>query len=154
MSSGAPTSREILSHVDRGTIVAACGPPGMLRAISEAWPAGLPAADLYVERFVVGDGVDPLQAGLSWNEFYVELARSGKTVRVPKDRSILSVVWEVFPEVRYSCMHGSCGQCLTRVIAGEPIHRDAWLTRDERKANELMMICVSRSKTPVLVLDL
>jgi ferredoxin-NADP reductase len=151
---GRPNFAEILSKVTTGTVVTACGPPGMLAAIGAAWPETLSEAELRVERFAVGDGIDPLQAGLSFGEFYVELTRTGTTVRVPKDRSILSVVWDIVPDVRYSCMHGSCGQCVTHVLAGVPLHRDAWLTREERRANELMMICVDRSSTPLLVLDL
>jgi ferredoxin-NADP reductase len=151
---GRPDFAAILSGASSDTAVAACGPPGMLAAIGAAWPAQLPAEALHLERFSVADGVDPLQSTLAWGEFYVELARTGTTVRVPKDRSILSVVFDVVPDVRYSCMHGSCGTCVTRVLEGVPLHRDAWLTREERKANALTMICVSRATTPRLVLDL
>jgi len=35
-----------------------------------------------------------------------------------------------------------------------PDHRDSFLGDEERGDNKVMMICCSRSKTPVLVLDL
>jgi hypothetical protein len=40
------------------------------------------------------------------------------------------------------------------VLAGEPDHRDHLLTDDERASGESMMLCVSRSRGPELVLDL
>jgi hypothetical protein len=46
----------------------------------------------------------------------------------------------------YDCKRGECGVCLTRVLAGEPVHRDVYQT-------EFMTVCVSRAKTPSLVLD-
>jgi hypothetical protein len=40
------------------------------------------------------------------------------------------------------------------VLDGLPDHRDSVLTEEERQAGGCMMICVSRSCTPRLVLDL
>jgi vanillate O-demethylase ferredoxin subunit len=40
------------------------------------------------------------------------------------------------------------------VLAGEPDHRDLLLSDEEKAANEVMMICCSGSRSPVLVLDL
>jgi ferredoxin len=53
-----------------------------------------------------------------------------------------------------SCAEGPCGTCETAVISGEPDHRDSVLNQLEREANDCMMICVSRSCGPRLVLDL
>jgi len=39
-------------------------------------------------------------------------------------------------------------------IEGMPDHRDSFLGRRGESDNKVMMICCSRSKTPVLVLDL
>ena len=50
--------------------------------------------------------------------------------------------------------NGTCGTCEVPVLDGEPDHRDSVLNEDERRANDCMMICVSRSRTPRLVLDL
>jgi ferredoxin len=56
--------------------------------------------------------------------------------------------------VLYSCAEGTCGTCETAVIEGMPDHRDSVLTDEERAENSCMMICVSRSCGPRLVLDL
>ncbi len=53
-----------------------------------------------------------------------------------------------------SCREGTCGTCETGVLGGEPDHRDSLLSDDERAAGEVMMVCVSRSRSPRLVLDL
>jgi hypothetical protein len=42
----------------------------------------------------------------------------------------------------------------TVVLDGLPDHRDSVLTEEERQVNSCMMICVSRSCTARLVLDL
>ncbi|HPU11378.1 MAG TPA: 2Fe-2S iron-sulfur cluster binding domain-containing protein, partial [Ottowia sp.] len=47
-----------------------------------------------------------------------------------------------------------CGTCLTRVLEGEPDHKDFYLMPAEQAANDQFMPCCSRSKSPMLVLDL
>jgi vanillate O-demethylase ferredoxin subunit len=51
-------------------------------------------------------------------------------------------------------MEGVCGTCETPVLEGIPDHRDSVLSKREREANKVMMICCSGSKTGKLVLDL
>jgi ferredoxin len=86
--------------------------------------------------------------------FEVRLHLSGRSVTIPKGETILETLIEEGIDVVYSCMAGHCGTCETRVIEGTPDHRDSFLGDEERSDNKVMMICCSRSKTPVLVLDL
>ena len=86
--------------------------------------------------------------------FQVKLASSGKIVVVPKDQTVVQALAAAGVEVQTSCEQGVCGTCLTRVLEGEPDHRDSLLSEEERAANDYMMICVSRSRSPRLVLDL
>jgi ferredoxin len=53
-----------------------------------------------------------------------------------------------------SCRQGICGTCETGVLEGLPDHRDSILADHEREANDCMFVCVSRSRTDRLVLDL
>jgi vanillate O-demethylase ferredoxin subunit len=86
--------------------------------------------------------------------FQVVLSKSGRTIAVPADKSILEALHEAGVEVAYSCGQGICGTCETRVIEGEPDHRDEFLSEEERETNKTMMICCSRAKSARLVLDL
>ena len=74
-------------------------------------------------------------------------------------------VWKIFKEIPeedrnpgvhipMSCEVGVCGSCRTRVLAGVPDHRDLLLSPEEQAANNEFTPCCSRSKTPLLVLDL
>ena len=54
--------------------------------------------------------------------------------------------------IETSCEGGYCGTCITRCLAGDPVHRDSVLSESERKT--LVMVCRARSRSPVLVLDI
>ena len=86
--------------------------------------------------------------------FAVHLARRGTEVTVPPGRSVLDAVADAGVDVLSSCRQGTCGTCETTVLAGEPDHRDSVLDDDERAAADCMLVCVSRSVGPRLVLDL
>jgi ferredoxin len=84
----------------------------------------------------------------------VVCAAAGIALVVPPDTSILEAVRRAGLEVPVACADGACGACETRVLEGEPDHRDGVLTREEGAFGETMMICVSRGRTRSLVLDL
>lgn len=121
-------------------LVYACGPAGMLRAIEDlcmGWPPGV----LHTERFVATE----LGVGSDDEPFEVELARTGKTLTVGPETTILEAVEEIGVRVLSSCRHGLCGTCETPVLKGTPDHRDAVLTEADRDASQVMMICCSRA---------
>jgi len=83
----------------------------------------------------------------------VELARSGETVDVPADVSLLDAVRPGRPQVAYSCRQGFCGTCVVSVLDGKPEHRDTILSDAQRDAAQ-MLICVSRAPAGTrLILD-
>ena len=84
--------------------------------------------------------------------FTVVLAKSGERFEVPADKSILERLREAGKVLPSSCESGTCGTCRTRLVSGEPDHRDLALAEHERARN--IMICVSRAKSAELVLDL
>jgi vanillate O-demethylase ferredoxin subunit len=86
--------------------------------------------------------------------FEIHLAQRQLTLTVPPDQSILQVLHGAGVEVPFSCSEGICGTCLTRVSEGEPDHWDMYLTPEEQAKGDCIMVCVSRSKSPRLVLDL
>jgi vanillate O-demethylase ferredoxin subunit len=56
--------------------------------------------------------------------------------------------------VQVSCEQGVCGTCLTRVLEGQPEHRDSYLTDEEKRCNDQFTPCCSRARGERLVLDL
>ena len=88
------------------------------------------------------------------SQIEVVLQRSGLTFIVPPDKSILQVLIEEGIDPMYDCQRGECGICQVAVLEGVPDHRDHIFSDDERARNKVMQICVSRAKTPRLVLDL
>lgn len=140
----------VLAEPDQDRLVYCCGPEPLLAAV-ETWCAGWPAGILHTERFAARVPEPP---GREEAAFDVECRRSGRTLRVPPDRSILEVAEAAGVAPMSACREGVCGTCETRVLAGVPEHRDSLLTEQEREASESMMICVSRSSSARLVLDL
>ncbi|MFI0355990.1 PDR/VanB family oxidoreductase [Actinomadura sp. 9N407] len=133
---------------DPGLKVYCCGPGPLLDAVERrcsGWPAGL----LRTERFVAKDN------GPARDEpFELTLNRSGRSVTVAPGQSVLDAVGTAGVGVLSSCRQGLCGTCETAVLDGEPDHRDSILDDDERAAGDCMFVCVSRSRSERLVLDL
>jgi vanillate O-demethylase ferredoxin subunit len=142
----------ILSDPAPGAHLYICGPGGLIEAaLKVAKAKGWPDARVHREVFA------PLAAPPSEVEsgaFQVKIASSGQVFTVPPGRPITVVLAENGIDVPVSCEQGVCGTCLTRVLEGEPEHYDYFLTPDEQAANDQMTLCCSRSKSPVLVLDL
>lgn len=141
---------EILGTPQEGTLVYCCGPEGLLGAV-ERGSTGWPSGSLHVERFSAKPVDETADAAAG---FEVVCQRSGVTVAVPPDRSIIDVLEAQGISVLSSCQEGVCGTCETAVLGGVPDHRDSLLTDEERESNEYMMICVSRALSERLVLDL
>lgn len=132
-----------------GRVVYTCGPEPLLKAV-EGWCERWPEGSLHLERFTA----KPLDPDAVRTCFEVYLAKAGLTLQVPADRSIVEVVSQAGIEVETACEEGVCGTCETTVLEGEPDHRDSVLSESEQLAGQTMMICVSRCRTPRLVLDL
>lgn len=161
---GLPDLEGALRTAGVGTAVYCCGPPGMIEAVEKLAADHLAPGALHVERFVpaaAAQGAEPAGAGAAGpagsapgETFEVELARTGVVLTVPPDCSILQAVLEAVPSYLYSCQEGYCGTCEAHVLAGVPEHRDTVLTEEEAARNDTMMICVGRSRSPRLVLDI
>ncbi|MEU9293149.1 PDR/VanB family oxidoreductase [Streptomyces sp. NPDC048266] len=131
-----------LAHTPAEALVYCCGPDGLMDAVAAAMPEGRAPR---LERFSAA-------ATTGGTAFALELRRSGRTVTVAADQSVLAAVREEVPGLMYSCRQGFCGTCRQRVLEGEVDHRDELLTDAERE--DSMLICVSRCAGERLVLDL
>ncbi|ARP69926.1 oxidoreductase [Streptomyces pluripotens] len=140
---GRPDLAAVFAGTAEGTAVYCCGPEGLMEAVEARLPAG---ATLHLERFA------PRASADGNREFELELRRSGRTLAVPADSTVLAAVRRELPGTAYSCEQGFCGTCQQRVLEGEVDHRDELLTDAERA--DSMLICVSRARSERLVLDL
>lgn len=146
---GVPDLAGLIRPTAPDTVVYSCGPEGMLSTLETVCADPAHSRTLVLERFV------PKEYDTEGDTaFEVEFAQSGVTVTVPADRSILEVAEEAGIDILSSCSEGTCGTCESPVLEGIPEHRDSVLTEEERASNATMMPCVSRCRTPRLVLDL
>jgi ferredoxin-NADP reductase len=138
----------LLGAPSPGTLVYCCGPEPLLAAVEDrcrTWPSG----SLHVERFAAKERADDGDDVA----FEVVLQRSGLTVTVEPGVTVFDTMRNAGVSVLGSCLEGICGTCEQSVLEGEVDHRDSVLDDDEREANDCMMVCVSRARSPRLVLD-
>lgn len=139
---------EIIALSDPAGALYCCGPAGLVRQF-EATCASTGRSG-YLERFSASAVDGSGETSADDNEFEVRLERTGVTVRVAPGQSILEVAEAAGGDVFGSCEEGICGTCETRVLEGTPDHRDSVLCGQDTGT---MMVCVSRSRGPRLVLD-
>lgn len=86
--------------------------------------------------------------------FQVHLARCGRTLHVPADRTLLQVLQEGGVCVPTGCLEGLCGACETRVVLGQPEHRDRVYANRRHPPADRLVVCVSRALGDALSIDL
>ncbi len=120
------------------------------RVVDAALDSGLSRLQIHQQCFAPAPPVDNGNTA-----FEVELRRSGVTVSVPADASILEALLASGHPARFYCGRGECGTCPLPVIAADgPIeHRDHFLSPEDKASNARLCICVSRLKGTRLVLD-
>jgi vanillate O-demethylase ferredoxin subunit len=140
----------LLATPEAGTHLYVCGPKGFMDAVlGTARANGWPEAQIHYEYF----GAEIIKSADD-GSFQVQLASSGKIVRIPADQTVTAALAKAGVEILTSCEQGVCGTCITRVLEGEPDHRDLYFTPEEQARNDQFTPCCSRSKSPLLVLDL
>lgn len=137
----------VLGRQPLGTHVYTCGPKPLMTAVADTARAlGWPGDKLHSESFG--------EAGVGGAPFTVQLARSGIEVKVGPEQSLLEALEASGIDAPCLCRGGACGECRVALIEGTPEHRDDFLSPDQRAAGELILTCVSRAKSPRLVIDL
>jgi vanillate monooxygenase ferredoxin subunit len=127
-----------------------CGPKGFMDAVlAKARASGWGEPQLHYEFFSA-----EVVKSASDGSFEVKLASSGRRILVGMDETVVQALAAAGVLVQTSCEQGVCGTCLTRVLEGEPDHRDMYLTPEEQASNEQFLPCCSRAKSACLVLDL
>lgn len=131
-----------------GTHLYVCGPTGLIDHVCDRASAlGWPPSRVHLERF----GADDLGPG---EPFEVRLTVSRQTVQVPAGVSLLQALEDHGRQIPNLCRQGVCGECRIPVASGPVLHRDLFLTDDEKTAGDSLMCCVSRAAGPRLELPL
>ncbi|KAB8312395.1 oxidoreductase [Erwinia endophytica] len=128
-----------------------CGPQGFIQYLQDrSRQYGWQAEQFYCEHFnaTAAPLVDADSA------FEIELANCGTRYQVSANESIAEVLEREGVAIDLSCEQGICGACVTGVLSGEPDHRDEVLSARQKAANDCIVLCCSRSRSPLLVLDL
>nr|WP_042177816.1 PDR/VanB family oxidoreductase [Kibdelosporangium sp. MJ126-NF4]CEL12784.1 Flavodoxin reductases (ferredoxin-NADPH reductases) family 1; Vanillate O-demethylase oxidoreductase [Kibdelosporangium sp. MJ126-NF4]CTQ98470.1 Flavodoxin reductases (ferredoxin-NADPH reductases) family 1; Vanillate O-demethylase oxidoreductase (EC 1.14.13.-) [Kibdelosporangium sp. MJ126-NF4] len=137
---GRPDFAALAATLSPDAEVYCCGPASMLDAAEAAFPAHR----LHIERF------RPVAKQFAANQpFEVHCVRSGQTVPVGAEESMLDAVNHAGIRVASGCREGVCGSCEITVVDGDPEHRD-----DIGAPAGRMYCCVSRALSSRLVVDL
>lgn len=139
----------LLKQPAEGTHLYYCGPGGFMKACaqhSEHWAPGT----VHSEHFKAPEPATPRV--MTEGSFEVRLAKSGITVQVPPEQTIVRAIELAGHRVPTSCLSGLCGACKVDYLEGEVDHLDYILTDEERQ--RCLTVCVSRAKSPLLVLDI
>jgi ferredoxin-NADP reductase len=143
--------KAVLNDAPPGSHLYVCGPSGFMEwVMDEARGMALASSQIHREYFAAPTTAASTAPATG---FEVVAKASGKTVKVAADQTIVAALRTVGIDVPVSCEEGVCGTCLCTVVDGEPDHRDAYLTDEERAANDQVLVCCSRSRSPRLVLD-
>ncbi|HYO54286.1 PDR/VanB family oxidoreductase [Archangium sp.] len=144
--------KALLATRTGGTRLYCCGPAPLMRAVREAviqheWPR----EKVHFEAFST-QAADAI-SDLADTEFQVVIRSTGATYSVPPGQTVLNVLRQNGLHIPSNCEAGTCGTCLTRVLDGDPDHRDTFLPEVQRTARRNMLVCVSRARSHQLVLD-
>jgi len=152
--SGPPSQKlnvqKLLAQPDPGTSLYVCGPTGFIGHVVETAKAhGWSGEQIQLEYF----GAAP-QDTSGDTAFEVKIASTGKTYPVAANQSVVQALQAQGVDILTSCEQGVCGTCITRVLEGEPDHRDLYFTDEEKARNDQFTPCCSRARGKTLVLDL
>lgn len=140
----------LLESEARDTHLYVCGPAPFLDAlIAAAREKGWPDALVHREYFSAA-----AYDRAADTAFDVRIASTGETIHVARDQTVVTALGQHGIEIPTSCAEGVCGTCLTRVLDGDIVHRDVFLTAEERAGNDQFTPCCSRARGSLLVLDL
>ena len=141
---------QLLSDIKPDTHVYYCGPSGFMTACRDAC-AHWPSDSVHFEHFKVPKSA-PATEQIADGSFEVHLLRSGQTIVVKSDESIVRAIEMAGHRIMTSCLSGLCGSCKVDYVDGEVDHRDYILTDEEK--TRCLTTCVSRAKSKSLSLDI
>jgi ferredoxin len=131
-----------------GSHVYTCGPEAYMQAVLDTARAnGFPEEARHMEYFLV-----PEQPEYENHPFTLKLAKSGREIRVPAEKTATEALAESGIHVNVKCSDGICGVCKCGLIAGDAEHRDFVLSNKQRQG--AIILCQSRALAPGGVLEI
>ena len=141
---------QVLASPQPGTHLYVCGPGGFMQHVLDSARAQDWQEHTLHREYFAAAPVDSSNDG----SFSVKVGSTGQVFDIPADKTVVQVLESHGIDIPMSCEQGVCGTCLTRVLEGVPDHRDMFLTEEEQACNDQFTPCCSRSKSPMLVLDI
>jgi vanillate O-demethylase ferredoxin subunit len=140
----------ILWEANADSHVYMCGPGPFMDTAEVHALKTRPAVAVHFERFAA----NPALSGALTKAFTVTLARTGITLPVGADETILDVLDANGIDAAFSCEQGVCGTCVSDVVDGTPDHCDSFLSEKQKSSGDRMCICVSRARGDTITIDI
>lgn len=140
----------LFANFQEGYHLYTCGPERFMNGVLEAGTRqGWPEESLHKEYFSIPEAPEYVNY-----DFTIKLAKSGKTINVPADKSAADALVEAGIHVDIKCGDGICGVCKCGLLTGDVEHRDYVLSKAQQKEN--IISCQSRAAEDggEIVLDL
>ncbi|WP_281955541.1 2Fe-2S iron-sulfur cluster-binding protein [Pseudophaeobacter arcticus] len=129
----------LLAGYAPGQHVYTCGPDRYMESVMQAAERqGFPEEARHLEYFSV-----PELPEYENHTFTLKLARSGRELEVPADKTATDVLLENGVHIDVKCSDGICGVCKCGLLSGEVEHRDFVLSKAQRK--DAVILCQSRA---------
>lgn len=142
---------DLFKDLAKDTLIYCCGPAQFTdEIIAAASDAGFAKDAIHYELFQAAT----LSSEAIPQAFEIEIASTGQILTIPVASSIAEVLEEHDIFIPLSCEQGICGTCRTTVLKGQPLHRDHYLSDEEKDSGTVILPCCSRAKSPRLTLDL
>ena len=136
--------------VDPAARYLVCGPPGMMAGVvTYLREAGVPEENVTTERFSrPGDATRRAATGAVHE---VRFRRSGVTIAVRDDTTVLDAGLTSGLPLSFSCTMGGCASCRVRLVEGEvEMEEPNCLTEAERERGECLA-CVARPRSALVI---
>ena len=122
-----------------GAHVYTCGPDAYMQSVMAAAEAnGFSEDNRHLEYFTT-----PELPEYENHAFTLKLAKSGKVLQVPADKSATDVLIENGIKIDVKCSDGICGVCKCGLVSGDVEHRDFVLSKKQRETQ--VILCQSRA---------
>ncbi|MEP1931695.1 MAG: 2Fe-2S iron-sulfur cluster-binding protein [Roseibium sp.] len=130
---------EVLGTYNAGDHVYTCGPERYMQSVMEAAERiGFTDDERHIEYFNVPELPEYVN-----HQFTLKLARSGKELTIPEDKSATDVLAENGIHVDVKCSDGICGVCKCGLVSGDVEHRDYVLSKKQKET--AIILCQSRA---------